>query len=80
MSLTYYNQSSEVIFELQALFPIKWKLTLLSLENKLINPFHKESNPASTCKFLGIWFPIIASEVSTVGLVYPIYNHFLIFI
>lgn len=78
MSLTYYNQSSEVIFELQALFPIKWKLTLLSLENKLINPFHKESNSASTCKLHGIWFPIIAIEVSTVGPVYPI--HFLVFI
>lgn len=75
MSLTYYNHSSEVIFELQALFPIKWKQTSLSLENKLMNPFHKESNSASTCKLHGIWYTIIATKASTVGLVYL--THFL---
>lgn len=73
MSLTYYNQSSEVIFELQALFPIKWKLTSLSLENKLMNPFHKESNSTSTCKLHGIWFPMISIKVSTVEPVYLIH-------
>lgn len=79
MSLTYYNQSSEVIFELEALFPAKWKLTSLSLENKLMNPFHKESNSTTTCKLHSIWFLIIAIKVSTVGLVYLI-RFFLIFI
>lgn len=73
MSLTYYNQSSEVIFELEALFPAKWKLTSFSLENKLINPFHKESNSTTTCKLHGIQFLIIAIKVSTVGLLYHIH-------
>lgn len=79
MLLTYYNQSSEVIFELEALFPTKWKLTLLILENKLMNPLHKESNSTSTCKLHGIWFLIIATKVFTVGQLYLI-NFFLIFI
>lgn len=73
MSLTYYNYSSEVNFELQALFPIKWRQTSLSLKNKLMNPFHKASNYVSTCKLHGIWFPIFAIMVSTVGLVYLIH-------
>lgn len=80
MSLTYYNQSSEVIFELEALFPAKWKLTSLSLENKLMNPFHKESNSTTTCKLHGIWFLIIAIKVSTVGLVYLISIFFSIYL
>jgi len=69
MSLTYYNQSSEVIFELEVLFPIKWKLTSISLENKLIHFFHKECNSTSTCKLYFIWFLTIGSKISTVGLV-----------
>lgn len=74
MSLTYYNQSSEVIFELQTLFPTKRKLASLSLENKLMNPFHKGSYSTSTYKLHGIFFPIIPSRllVEIVELVYLI--------
>lgn len=71
MSLTYYNQSSEVIFELEVLFPIKWKLTSVSLENEFIHSFHKESNSTSTCKRHNIWFLTISSNISTAGLVDP---------